>query len=188
MSAKKLPFKKNYDLNRWIISDTHFFHNNIIRYQGRPKNHDELMHQNWLATVDPTDKILHLGDLVLGKRERMKELSGLTGEKELILGNHDRRPLDDYRKIGFYPRENGFQTSFQDWNIIFVHRPEEAQLKSMHKKVAEKFIVCHGHIHTGHYHKNSPRGKNYINFSVEVIDYRPVWLPEVLEKKITELS
>ena len=52
----------------YFISDTHFNHNNIIKYCNRPFKSINEMNQtiinNWNKTVKADDEIYHLGDLV----------------------------------------------------------------------------------------------------------------------------
>src|SRR6185503_2555547 len=82
----------------WFISDTHFNHNNIIKYSNRPffsvQEMNETMISNWNNCVAPGETIFHLGDFMCGKRgdvEGIKNLvSRLNGTKVLILGNHDQ--------------------------------------------------------------------------------------------------
>ena len=52
----------------WIISDTHFFHENIGRYCNRPENWQELIFKNWNELISPNETVLHLGDFALGKK------------------------------------------------------------------------------------------------------------------------
>jgi calcineurin-like phosphoesterase family protein len=78
-------------LDTWIISDTHFFHENIGRYCSRPENWQELIIKNWNDLVSPDETILHLGDFALGNKSNFDLLSGmLRGRLFLIQGNHDR--------------------------------------------------------------------------------------------------
>ena len=75
----------------WIISDTHFFHENIGRYCNRPENWQELIIKNWNDLISPGDDVLHLGDFALGKKSNFELLTGmLNGRLFLIRGNHDR--------------------------------------------------------------------------------------------------
>lgn len=72
-----------------LISDTHFFHDKIAEYCGRPKNHTELMAGNWNRLVKDDDLVIHLGDVQIGNKENWI-INQLPGRKVLIRGNHDR--------------------------------------------------------------------------------------------------
>jgi len=54
--------------NTWIISDTHFFHENIGKYCSRPDNWQQLIIKNWNVLISPDENVLHLGDFALGKK------------------------------------------------------------------------------------------------------------------------
>jgi calcineurin-like phosphoesterase family protein len=80
----------------FVISDTHWGHDNIVRFCNRPLNHDELMAQRWNEAVADGDVVLHLGDVCAmsgGKREWWAHNIApfLNGTKLLVLGNHDVR-------------------------------------------------------------------------------------------------
>ena len=78
-------------LDTWIISDTHFFHENIGKYCSRPDNWQELIVKNWNDLVSPDETVLHLGDFALGNKTNFDLLTGmLKGRLFLIQGNHDR--------------------------------------------------------------------------------------------------
>lgn len=153
----------------FVISDTHWFHKNIVQYQDRPYDHDWIMLKRWRSTVKDTHTVLHLGDLFFGKRNGldrfMYEIAPkLPGRKFIILGNHDRRDMD-YEAFGFTVLKP-YSIKYQDYTVSFDHYP-----KILHDN--EKRIHLHGHIHANHYSRNQPTRPNNINCSVEVIDYRP---------------
>lgn len=76
----------------FCISDTHFGHANIIRYQMRPfscvEEMDETMIKNWNFVVRKKDTVYHLGDFAF--RKPLQYLQRLNGKIILMIGNHDR--------------------------------------------------------------------------------------------------
>lgn len=84
-------------VQKFYISDTHFFHERIIRMCARPfasiDEHDEAIVANWNSVVRDDDVVYHLGDVGfhLGlNSDRMRTLFyRLKGRKHLIIGNHD---------------------------------------------------------------------------------------------------
>lgn len=86
------------DQNVLFTSDTHFWHENIIRFCNRPFASVEEMNQalvrNWNAAVRDNDVVFHLGDFGMAASGRMNDLyHALRGRIFLVLGNHDRRAL-----------------------------------------------------------------------------------------------
>ena len=82
----------------WFTSDTHFNHDNIIRFCNRPfrdVNHmNEMLIQNWNERVQPDDIVFHLGDFAWGGSEVWNNvLQRLNGHIHLIVGNHDEKNL-----------------------------------------------------------------------------------------------
>lgn len=80
--------------NIFWTSDTHFSHNNIIKYCRRPFNNVEEMNEalikNWNSVVKPNDIVFHLGDFMFGNINRFWEYrSRLNGKIYFIHGNHD---------------------------------------------------------------------------------------------------
>jgi calcineurin-like phosphoesterase family protein len=162
-------------LDTWIISDTHFFHENIGRYCNRPKNWQELIIKNWNDLISPDETVLHLGDFSFGKRSNFDLLiEQLHGKIILIRGNHDRLGRVRYESIGV--------TIVNE--PIYVELDEKKQIVFSHWPVVpldDGVINIHGHIH------NSPPppegsvlGPNHINMSVEVRDYRPWRLKDII--------
>ena len=82
----------------YYISDTHFYHANIIRYDKRPfetvEEMNEKMIKYWNWTVTKADHVYIIGDFCWGKADRWEEiLPQLKGHKHLILGNHDLKEM-----------------------------------------------------------------------------------------------
>ena len=84
--------------NIFFTSDTHFHHDNIIRFCNRPfkdiYHMDEELIRRWNEKVGPDDIIYHLGDFAWGGSEIWNNiLKRLNGHIHLIVGNHDEKNL-----------------------------------------------------------------------------------------------
>ena len=161
----------------WIISDTHFYHDNIIRYAGRPKNHVELMLRNWRNLVMPDDTVLHLGDVLMNREELWKGIGWLPGKVSVLsTGNHDEPHKKQWIQRNwdwkFIPE---FTIEYRGYDILFSHYPEET--------LPPHSINVHGHIH-----QLEDPSPFHINVSIERMDYRPMKLREILDKRIGELE
>lgn len=93
--------------NTWIISDTHFGHDNIVGFCFRPEDHEQVMIAQWRAAVPDDATVLHLGDVCYGHNggnTRFRRLTSkeLTGRRKLLVrGNHDNQTAKFYRDAGF---------------------------------------------------------------------------------------
>lgn len=163
------------DPDTWIISDTHFFHVNVGRYCNRPDNWQELIIKNWNDRISPQDTVLHLGDFSFGRRSNFDGLTEmLPGKMILLRGNHDRLSRTRYESRGVSICNSPIRVEFNNHiKVIFSHRPIVP--------LDEGWINLHGHVHNcppppG----GSPLGSNHINMSIEVRDYRPWRLGEII--------
>jgi len=163
----------------FLISDTHFGHANILTFKrndGSPLRdfpdidyHDEYLIDQWNSTVQPEDKVYHLGDVgfrnftVLGSI-----LARLNGTKVLIRGNHDNFKLSQYQQYFKDVRASHTLDKF-----ILTHIP-------IHTASVERWK---GNIH-GHLHANVLDDSRYINVSVEQIGYKPINFEELRSKLI----
>lgn len=92
-------------MKKWFISDTHFSHNNIIKYAGRPFANVDEMNQalinNWNQSIGKDDQVFFLGDFGLGDIDHLQSIcSQLNGHKICILGNHDKN-ASWMNRVGF---------------------------------------------------------------------------------------
>ena len=152
-------------MEKFVISDNHFNHYNIIQYCDRPfKTTEEMnayMIAQWNKTVSHGDLVYHLGDFGFGRFESLQNIfNQLNGEKILIMGNHDRRlgGVSVWTRIGYIEVHKELIID----NKILSHYP----LMS----IPNNMINYHGHIHN-----NITEGLNarHINYSVEMFDYIP---------------
>lgn len=92
-------------METWFISDTHFFHKNILEFSSRPfftvEDMNECLIKNWNDYVAPHDIVYHLGDFAMGTNfDELETICGsLNGHIHLVPGNHDTN-----RKLEIYAR------------------------------------------------------------------------------------
>lgn len=170
----------------FFASDHHFGHANILNftnYDGTPvRKFDNVEHMNSVmierhnARVRPSDTVWFLGDVVMNRRFLQICVPQLNGRKRLILGNHDIFSNKDYFNAGFedinaFRKFDGFVCTH-----IPVHR--ESLRPSWGKNV-------HGHLHNNvvpivqGFNCSTEPDPDYINISVERIDYTPVSIDEL---------
>ena len=168
----------------FYTSDLHFSHSNIIQYCNRPFDSVEQMNDtlinNWNKVVENEDSVYILGDITLsGSRMVYDIISQLKGNKILIKGNHDIRWIKDKRFPALELFENSQAYDYLEIydkgrKVILCHYPLMAWNKQ-----------CQGAYHLyGHIHNNEPliRINNSFNVGVDVNDYAPVTLDELIEK------
>jgi calcineurin-like phosphoesterase family protein len=167
--------------NIFLISDTHFGHEGICKFTDDHGNKvrpfanahemDEHIIEKWNAIVKPRDKVYHLGDIAI-KRQAIRTLERLNGEKVLIRGNHDIFKLSDYAR------------HFKD--IRATHRIASAIVMShipLHRD-SLKVGMCnvHGHTHTRQMMWQGLPDYKYLNVCVEQTGYAPITLDEVMAR------
>lgn len=165
------------DLNTWIVSDTHYFHDNIIKYTERDDNSLPKFTAAWKSMISDEDTVFHLGDIFMGKGSIQKAKSfiqTLPGQKYFLRGNHDHQSTDFYAHRGWTEVGTESRLYWQGWKgkkVLFSHYPDTRDLNWT--------INVHGHIHDGGYAPGTP-DRDYRNVSLEAV-WRPVKLWEVLE-------
>jgi calcineurin-like phosphoesterase family protein len=173
----------------FLVSDTHFGHAGVCRFThpdddtvklrpwADPGEMDEEMIRRWNDRVRPTDKVYHLGDVVINRRA-LPTLARLNGDKVLIRGNHDIFRDDEYRQyfreLRAYHVMNG---------MILSHIP-------IHPESLGRFGVnIHGHLHASRV-KMEPVGKygipvidpRYHCVCVEQTDFAPILFEDVIKR------
>jgi calcineurin-like phosphoesterase family protein len=141
---------------------------------------DEDMVRMWNETVRPTDKVYHLGDVVIN-RKSLGIMRRLNGDKVLIRGNHDIFRDEEYREhfreLRAYHVMNG---------MILSHIP-------LHPESLGRFGVnIHGHTHTNRVMLRTRWGNTdkfdevidtrYHCVCVEQTDFRPILFEDVIKR------
>ncbi len=153
-------------MSKWFISDTHFFHANIIDYTGRPfQSVDEMnehLIENWNACIESQDTVFFLGDFGLGTTDVLAGICArLQGTKICIRGNHDGTAAKMH-KIGFALVLESAFIKVGRHLVELIHIPIQRDLPH---------FQLHGHVHEKRPNKIINR---QLNLCVEVWDYKPV--------------
>ncbi len=183
-----IPFIFEPD-NTWFTSDTHFRHENIIRFCNRPfenvtEMNEELI-RRWNDTVPEDGVVFHLGDVCFGSPKDWNEvLNRLNGKIYLIAGNHDMKQLRQgfMSRFEYVTQQMSIRVGAQ--SIVLNHNPFLAY-GGAYRNVWQLF----GHVHSG---PRSNSGKDHprlamlfprqYDVGVDNNDYRPVSFTMVKEK------
>ena len=173
----------------YFTSDTHFGHENIIRYCGRPFRNAEEMNaeliRRWRETVPEDGIVFHLGDFAHGGSRLWNDiLHALPGRKYLILGNHDMKSLRQGYMGQFEHVAQQMTIKVGGQTIVLNHNPFLCYGGS-YRDVWQLF----GHVHSGpesHTGLDHPRLRMLFPLQYDVgvdnNDFRPVSFAEVKAK------
>lgn len=151
--------KLNFDINKdklFFTSDTHFYHENIIKYCDRPfidlyEMHDVLI-TNWNNIIPKDGKVFHAGDFALtGNIGLIRNLvSKLNGDIYLAFGNHCYQNRFDRTVI---------KDIFTQTDELYYVTVKDVELENKHANFIighypfltwrPQYIHLHGHVHSG---------------------------------------
>lgn len=168
-------------MTNWYTADTHFGHENVIPFCGRPFRNtghmDMVLIENLWSKVGPEDDLWILGDFAFGSKAKEADyLAAVFGQlpgarKHLIVGNHDLDP-----------------TLALPWDSI----SHLAEVRDGPKKQAH--TLCHYPMITwnharrdalqlfGHVHNNWWGSRNSVNVGVDVWDFMPVRFEDITRR------
>lgn len=135
---------------RWVISDTHFGHANILNYcpwrqtwASDVDQHDRLLIEAWNDIVGSDDWVLHLGDFAMGGAGTIADYrSQLNGRVCLVLGNHDRTATS-MRSAGFDLVVRRGRLASAAGDILCIHDPAK-----LPDPIPDGTLqILHGHCH-----------------------------------------
>jgi len=173
----------------FFTSDTHFGHQNIIRYCNRPFHNAEEMNaeliHRWQEVVPHDGIVFHLGDFCLGSPSLWNRiLSSLPGRKYLILGNHDMKSTSPIYTKQFELVTQQMIIRVGHQTIILNHYPLLCYCGSYRDE-----WQLFGHVHSG---PVSPGGLDIprlrmlfplqYDVGVDNNDYRPISFAQVKAK------
>ncbi|WP_449043443.1 metallophosphoesterase [Paracoccus versutus] len=163
----------------WFTADPHYSHDRIIGFCDRPFPDVAAMNARLLAEcrarVQPDDDLWILGDFTAGRstdaqrREVRTIFHALPGRRRLIRGNHDEDWVRDL------PWDSVAETAdivVDKRRLFLCHYPMITWPGARHQGL-QLF---------GHVHQNWRGSRNSVNVGVDVWNFRPVTLPEILRR------
>ena len=167
----------------YFTADTHFGHENVIRFCSRPyataAEMDEALIENWNSRVKGNDTVFILGDMFFRSDNAEKILRRLKGKKRLLIGNHDGSWMTKV-DVSRYFASVDLMLELSDGchALTLCHYP------LLTWKHAKKSYMVHGHIHndTGaDFWPLLAARDNALNAGVDINGYQPVTFDELLE-------
>jgi len=163
-------------MKTWIISDTHFGHNQLVYLGHRPEDYENLLLDN-LSIVGINDIIYHLGDFSFYNHAYWQEkfFSHCVAKKKiLILGNHDKQTKSWYYNHGWDHVCDEVTILAYGKKIILSHVP------LVYDKVHKSDVVnVHGHIHNTN-HKEAVIVKGFHFPIIMEHDYKSILLQKLM--------
>lgn len=171
----------------YYTSDLHLGANNIIGYENRPyksvEEMDKALIDNWNSVVKPEDDAFVLGDFCFkGAHRAIEYLEMLNGNIHLIRGNHDYFMSQKSFRTWIWGSDKGLDVNVEghyayikdgEHEVVLCHYPilywENMEHGSIH---------LYGHVHS--YRDCSEMAPNSYNVGVDVNNYMPVTLNELI--------
>lgn len=159
-------------MKTWFTADTHFGHNNIIRYCNRPYSNiheqDESLIHLWNEKIQKEDIVYHLGDVAFtcSMEYALSIMKRLNGTIHLIIGNHDTLALkmNNIRPNTFASINQMNEIVVEDQKIVLLHYP----MTTWHWAYKGSWQL-YGHVHG----KIKNEGKS-LDVGVDCWNYSPV--------------
>lgn len=157
----------------FIISDSHFGHDKMVKWSLRPDNFEEKIWKG-LEALPENCVLIHCGDLTMGSdaMTHMK-LSGYKFRKWLIRGNHDNHPISWYLRNGWDFCGDELVINIYGHRVLFSHMPLPKR-GGITKNI-------HGHLHGGKSTHGVPDFYDetyHFEVTPEVVGYHPVQLSQ----------
>ena len=161
----------------FFTSDTHFGHGGALGLYRRPFASVAAMNgamvERWNATVGHEDDVWHLGDLAIRQpAAAVAELLGrLNGKKHLVTGNND--PPATTEESSWASVQPYAELTLDGVFLVLCHYPFR-RWRRMDKGSFDLHGHCHGRL--------APQPRQ-VDVGVDVWDFRPVTLAQILASR-----
>ncbi len=165
----------------WYTADTHFGHENIIRFCKRPfksvSRMDAALLENMWKVVGSEDQLWVLGDFAFGSKAKdsayleqiFNQLPG--SERHLVIGNHDLTP-----------------TLELSWDSISHFAELRDGPQNQLNTLCHYPMITWNHARNGalqffgHVHNNWQGTRNSVNVGVDVWNFSPVTYGDIVQR------
>jgi len=169
--------------NIWFTSDTHFWHNNIVKYCDRPFDNvfemNETIINNWNGVVKKQDEVYFLGDFTLfsSRKHIIDVIRRLNyGVFHFIKGNHDSNKITNILKPYINDVYDLKKININKQTIVLCHYPMKSWYKSHLGKTWQLY---------GHSHGNKVSEGKQMDVGVDTHNFFPWHLDEIREVMAT---
>lgn len=172
----------------FFTSDTHFGHEAILVYEKRPWSNLVDMNtglaSNWNAVVSKEDLVFFVGDFAMGQRKLHGEYcQQLNGYKVCVMGNHDQTRTK-MLAVGFDEAYSKLDIVLDGLKLHLQHVPVGSEAYDKDRWVPpslnEPAELPYDYFLCGHVHSLWARAGRYVNVGVDVRDWTPRELKELL--------
>jgi calcineurin-like phosphoesterase family protein len=160
----------------YFTSDHHFGHAGARGFYRRPfasvAEMDRQMIVRWNSVIERADEVWHLGDFAVRQpAERVASLlMALNGQKHLIAGNNDDAGVTGC--AGWESVQSYAEVTVDGTKLVLCHYPFRTW-----RDMGKGSINLHGHSHG----RLKPLTRQF-DVGVDVWDFQPVRLAEVVER------
>lgn len=130
----------------------------------------------WNTICSKSSIIYHAGDFAFCSLEKIKELiSRLNGQLHLVLGNHDRYSLKQYKEAGFKSTSRIKEIKVNKQKIVMCHYA----MRVWNKSYKGSWMIY------GHSHGRLESIPNSFDVGMDVNNYTPISIDEVRTKIVS---
>lgn len=171
----------------YFTSDLHLCHDRDFVYEPRGFTNiydmNEAILENWNKTIQPTDEVYILGDLMLNDNDSGRRLlNQMNGTKHIILGNHDTATRveiykNDCRGVADINVASLFK--YGKYHFYLSHYATLTANLDVDKPLNRRLISLCGHVHTPNRFLDMDKGLIY-HVEMDAHNCTPVSIEEII--------
>lgn len=175
-------------MKTFFTSDLHLGHIRIIELSHRPfadiNEMNETLIRNWNAVVGPGDVVYALGDIFMGQSENAFLRKRLNGKMILVKGNHDKKD-GLLLTAGVDEIHRTLEIELDGYKLYLAHIP--VHLPDPSERTYPSDLIPsppedYDYFLCGHVHNQWKRRGKTINVGVDVSNFTPLTLAQLLSR------